>query len=113
MKINKEIYEGEVVANTILQDIQGAPTRIYIKFLGNSNGISLGEGVDVTCTFLQKDDVLLVPKKAVKTGEGSHPYLRIKEKDDVSERYIETGIEDSAYVEVISGVTEGELVIIN
>jgi multidrug efflux pump subunit AcrA (membrane-fusion protein) len=113
MKIEKEIYEGEIVSNTVLQDLPGAPIRIFIKFLSNSNGINLGDVVDVTCTFMQKDDVLLVPKKAVKTGEGSHPYLRIKEKDDVSERYIETGLEDNAYVEVISGVTEGELVIIN
>jgi RND family efflux transporter MFP subunit len=60
---------------------------------------------------LQKDSVLAVPKEIIKTQRGGSKSVYIIERNMAVERGIQTGISDETYVEVASGLSEGDKVV--
>ncbi|MEW6196626.1 MAG: efflux RND transporter periplasmic adaptor subunit [Bacteroidota bacterium] len=58
----------------------------------------------------RKDDVLVVPKNAVKKEEGK-TFVYVLKNGMPSKKYIETGVSDKKYFEVLSGIKENEKVI--
>jgi HlyD family secretion protein len=83
------------------------PTSIPENFL-------LREGLTVTVTILVEEatDVLVVPNTAI-TSRGGQTYVRVALPDDMTEeRKIETGISNWQYTEVVSGLSEGEQIIV-
>ena len=88
-----ELYEGEVEASKDLVAVEGAVVAIDVV---------VAEAVDA----------IVVPIAAVLT-ENSSEKIRIVTRDGTLERRIvETGMLDGAWVEVISGVSPEEFVII-
>ena len=74
----------------------------------------LKEGLSVTVSIIveERSDVLLVPNRAV-TYRGREAYVQVVSPDGIiEERLIQTGISDSQYTEVTSGLSEGEQVVI-
>ena len=79
-----------------------------------------GMNVSAEIIIEQVDQTLTVPLSAVGRGDTVRvlPAAAISEKDgsiDVSqaeERKVELGVNDSAYVEILSGLEEGELVLV-
>jgi multidrug efflux pump subunit AcrA (membrane-fusion protein) len=74
----------------------------------------LKEGLSVTVSIIveERSDVLLVPNRAV-TYRGRETYVQVVSPDGIiEERLIQTGISDSQYTEVTSGLSEGEQVVI-
>lgn len=118
IKLINSTLEGEVVSNTAQlksgdQEVKKGPDIIVIKFSDPAKSTNIGDNVTVSCTVEKKENILLVPKKAVKYGAGDHPFVQIPVKGDVLDRYIETGLDDGNNVEVLSGLSEGEEVITN
>ncbi len=60
-----------------------------------------------------KNDVLTVPKRAVRFDEKGKKYVTVLSKDQAEKRFIATGISDENYYEVASGLRQGDKVIIN
>lgn len=83
-----------------------APTMMPESF-------QLREGLTVTVSILveQKNNVLLVPNKAIKR-EGGKTTIQVLKGDVTEERLIKTGINDYQNTEVIEGLSEGEQVVI-
>jgi len=74
----------------------------------------LKEGLTVTVSIVveEKNDVLLVPNRAI-TYRGTEAYVLVVSPDGTIEpRLIQTGISDSQNTEVTSGLSEGEQVVI-
>ena len=74
----------------------------------------LREGLTVTVNILvtNKENVLLVPNSAI-TSRGGKNYVKVVSPDGtLEERAIQTGISDWQYIEVISGLREGEKVVV-
>ncbi len=73
----------------------------------------LREGLTVTVNILvaNKQNVLLVPNNAI-TSRGTKTYVQVIKDGVTEERAIETGISDWQYTEVISGLSEGEKVVV-
>ena len=74
----------------------------------------LKEGLTVTVSIVveEKNDVLLVPNRAI-TYQGREAYVQVVSPDGTIEpRLIQTGISDSQNTEVTSGLSEGEQVVI-
>lgn len=59
-----------------------------------------------------KDDVLLVPTGAITTQNGQSS-VRILVKNAVTTKQVETGLASSTQTEILSGVSEGDMVITN
>lgn len=97
---------------------------VAIENLGSAeNPIYPGVKAKVAIILEKKESVLRVPLEAIKQdGEGEYVMIYTGEDDDLSgynaadipmeKRYIERGITNSLYAEVISGVKEGEKVIV-
>ena len=113
IKTSNKNYNGEVVTNTFQPNVSSPSNRVVLKFFDETKDLNVGDGVTVVCTFERKDNVIIIPYKAVKVGEDSHAYVKIYENGDTIERYIEKGIQDGDTVEITSGLSEGEIIILN
>ena len=74
----------------------------------------LREGLTVTVSILveERNDVLLAPNSAI-TRQGGQTYVKVVSADaTLEERAIQTGLSDWQYTEVISGLSEGEEVVV-
>ena len=72
----------------------------------------LKEGLTVTVSIWldERNNVLLVPNKAI-TSQGGKPYVQVvAAAGAIEERVVQTGISDWQYTEVTSGLSEGEQV---
>lgn len=76
----------------------------------NKNNLKIGTEVDVVVVLEQKDNVLLVEKDAVYELNGKD-YVTVQNGDVTEEREITIGLKDDNYVEVLSGLKENELVV--
>lgn len=85
--------------------------EVNIIFDTFSQGIKPGMTADVTIEADKKENVLTVPRGALEKINGAN-VIMILERGKAKERKIEIGLEGDEYVEVISGVSQGEQVII-
>lgn len=113
IKNGSKTYKGEVVTNTYQPNVNSQNARVVVKLLEEIKDLGIGDGVTVVCTFERKENALIIPYKAVKAGDSGHSYVRVYDKEDIIERYVEKGIQEGDYIEITSGVSEGEMVIVN
>ncbi len=76
--------------------------------------LHLKEGLTVTVSIWldERNNVLLVPNRAI-TKQGGMPYVQVLSASNTTEaRVIKTGISNWQYTEVISGLNEGEQVVV-
>ena len=73
----------------------------------------LREGLTVTVTILveERNDVLLVPNRAI-TRQGGQTLVQVLKDDVIEERPIRTGMSNYQFTEVIGGLTEGEKIVV-
>ncbi len=70
-----------------------------------------GMAANVDITAQRKDNVLLLPNRAFETV-GRRQYVSLKEGDSTRKVEVETGLSNTTDTEVISGLTEGQTVIL-
>lgn len=108
------IYTGEVLGIDT-SGSSGSSTVSYevtVAFTGDISGIYTDMTGNVTFIEKQVEDVLYVSNKAIIT-EGTVSYVKVKDADGTIRKVVvETGFSDGVNVEMISGVTEGETVLI-
>ena len=73
----------------------------------------LREGLTVTVNILveEKNDVLLVPNKAI-TRQGTESYVEVSQDGVVTRRLVQTGISDWQFTEITGGLSEGEQIVV-
>lgn len=111
-----ETFEGWVDAISVSPMAMGAPTVNYtvtVKLEGE--GLEdIYEGMSCTVELVSErvDDVLIVPKRAI-TTEGRKNYVQLKQADGtVIQQEVTLGFTDGTNYEVISGLAEGDIVLI-
>jgi multidrug efflux pump subunit AcrA (membrane-fusion protein) len=67
---------------------------------------------EVNLTLKKKDSVLVVPVQAVAHHGDEVSVLIVDQQDRIAERQIQLGIESANQVEVVSGLSEGDEVVI-
>jgi len=110
-----QIFHGKVISiNPAEKLIEGVVYyEVKVNFEEVPEGIKPGMTADLTIKTESKENVLVVPENAVKEKEGKQIVQVLKDKK-VEERVIEIGlIGDNNMVEVVSGLLEGEKVIID
>lgn len=114
---NKE--EKELIINRIypkaqskVSDLGVEQKRVRIEAdLDNSDSYKIGSEMDVVIVLEEKNDVLLVDKDAV-YEKSQKQYVTVIEGDKELEKEITTGLEDDENTEVISGLSENEVVLV-
>jgi HlyD family secretion protein len=61
----------------------------------------------------RKDDIITVPAEAITRRDGKHFVTVVEDEDTTEDREVETGIGNGTRTEVVSGLKEGETVIVN
>jgi HlyD family secretion protein len=109
-----EVFNGKVIlidpAEKLISDV--VYYEVKIDFENPPQGIKSGMTADITIKTERKDNVLIIPDAAVTRKNGKETVEVLKgKKSEVTE--VKTGLKGSdSMVEVISGLKEGEQVII-
>jgi HlyD family secretion protein len=107
------VFKGRVVsidpAEKLIEDV--VYYKVTINFLDLEKGLKPGMTADITIKTAEKDNVLIVPKEAVENRDG-RKLVQVRQKDGVENRQIEIGLEGENFFEVLSGLKEGEEVVV-
>ncbi|MEX2055102.1 MAG: efflux RND transporter periplasmic adaptor subunit [Candidatus Andersenbacteria bacterium] len=94
--------------------IEGVPTyAVTLRFLTSDPQLRPGLTANVTLNIAQKNQVLTIPRRAVRTSGGKSVVTLLKSDETSEEREITTGIVGSdGEIEVLSGLTETDRVVV-
>jgi HlyD family secretion protein len=73
-------------------------------------GVMLGMSATADITVGQSQDTLLVPERAVGHDENGNPVVLVSVSGQLEQRAVVVGISDGLDTEILSGLTEGEMV---
>lgn len=88
--------------------------KIYLELLDDSAAeiLKVGDAGRLTLTLEKKENVLAVSKEAVHIANGSKYVYVLDENDFRQVKWVETGLEGDRLTEIVSGLEEGEAVIL-
>jgi len=116
---NDDEFEGTVSeidpVATQQQTQTGATTQLgaTVTFDSDTSDLIAGFDIDVDIIVDSQDNALVIPVEALNYDENNEPYVFVV-KDGTAERTdIETGIQSEAIIEVMSGVSAGDQVILS
>ena len=112
-------YDGEefkgVVSGMDTSTSSGSSTVSYdvtVVFTGDTAKVYTDMTGNVTFIQKQITDVVFVSNKAI-INDGTKSYVKVKnEKGNFEKKEVETGFSNGVYVEIKSGLVEGEIAII-
>ena len=117
-KIKQAIEEGRITQEQVKEMLkkwqQGGGKQQGQTPMMIPEDFQLREGLTVTVSIIvdERNDVLLVPNRAI-NSQGGQTYVQVVSPDGtIKERAIQTGISNWQYTEVTDGLNEGEEVVI-
>ena len=84
----------------------------YLQLLQPDPTLENGASGNVHVILDQREDVTYVDKKAIKTADGRQFVYMLDEDGLRIRQEVTTGLESGDFVEIISGLTEGDSVIL-
>ena len=85
--------------------------NIYISLNEVPDGLADGMTSDTAITIAKREGVLCLPRATVRASSASKTTIKVWNGVEVVDREITTGLRGDTYVEIVSGLTEGELVV--
>ncbi len=108
-----EIFYGKVVSiepvEKLIDNVVYYETTI--DFEGGPEGIRRGMTADIIIETAKKENVLIVSKRAVEDINGKK-IVKVYKKGALEEREITVGLKGDEYLEVLSGLKEGDQVVV-
>lgn len=112
--IEDELYRGEVILtprSAPYSQREELEETVRIRVTDLPPSVTSGDSARAQLILAQKRDVLVVPRRAVRNW-ASRSYVHVLVNGVQVERDIETGLETATEVEVISGLEEGEEILL-
>lgn len=103
----------EPAALGLAEQQEGDEPMAYLQLLQPDPTLENGVSGTIEITLDQRKDVLYVTKDAIKAAEGAKFVYMLDENGLRVLQEVRTGLEDGEYVEIVSGLAEGDSVIIN
>ena len=107
--------EGEVltIASVAREEAGVVIYEVKIGFdIPEVTALRVGMSADVDIVMEEASDVLLVPERAITKDSEGNTVVMVKVGDQTEERKVVTGLSDGFYTEIVSGLSEGESVVI-
>lgn len=106
-RVNHISYESKTVNNVTIYDVDIIPDQVPAVFRS-------GMSANVEIIKLQKNQVLLIPEKAI-FYKDSQPQVLLKDKTEKGQHAVEikTGLAQSGNIEIISGLKETDIILLN
>ena len=78
------------------------------------HGFGLKSGMSAWAEFVvdERNNILLVPNRAIKNDDEGYPVVEIMVDEQIQEQSVAVGISDGYQTEIVAGLHEGELVVI-
>jgi RND family efflux transporter MFP subunit len=108
----EEDIEGKVSRFADSLDRQTRTMETEIDFDNRDGHLIPGMYAETRLSLRTKKDALTIPLEAVTRNGNDATVLAVNAKNIVEERHVRLGVEDEKRVEVVSGLTDGERVII-
>lgn len=105
----QETFKGKIVFENPALEANSKINLVRFQVDNKNNLIKPGMMARVTISYNQKE-VLVVPKEALLIGSMKMVWIEV-ESGMFESRTVETGIENKSFVEILSGVSEGERVV--
>ena len=108
-------FEGEVTSIYPVPLTVGGVVLYNAKIsldVPEDSGIKIGMSASADIISDKKSDVLLVPSRAVTEDSQGNPIVKVAVNGQTQEKAVVVGISDGLQTEIISGLAEGETVII-
>lgn len=109
----KQTFEGKILSvdpgEKIVDNV--VYYEVTIDFPGQPEGVMSGMTADIVIETNRKENVLRIPKSVVQNIDGKDT-VQVVSNGKIETREIITGIEGNDYYEVVSGLNEGEKIIV-
>lgn len=110
---SEDTLEGIVTAFNPVKNAQTGMYQINIEIDNFEGLLKDGMFAEVTLTLNESADALVVPSEAVMEKEDGGKYVYIAKKDIAEKKDITVGIINDEYTEVLSGIKDGDRVILS
>ena len=109
------LLEGEVVSISPLS-IETAGVVVYEVKIGfdipEDYGLRAGMSASADIVIDERSNILLVPSRAIKQDSRGNPVVKVMVNEKIEERPVVTGISDGFETEIVDGLNEGEVVVV-
>jgi len=105
------IFTGEVALISPYVNAQTATFTVRIRVTGTGGLLRPGMFARVAIVYERKPDALQIPRTALLDGDGP-PKVFVVQDGKAQERTVELGLGNGAMVEVVSGLKDGEQVVV-
>lgn len=117
------VYKGSELTGTVVQTPRSAPfteddrlrevysRSLYIEIDELPEEASPGEQMNVSIVLAEKEDVIVIPKSALRTMFG-RTYVQVLEDEKRRELDVEVGIETPTQVEIVAGLEPGQKIVL-
>lgn len=109
LSLNGKKYDGVVAQVPTIGKYKGS---IIINFKNSFKDAALGDAIELSITLETKKDTIVIPKEAVKSFMGNNT-VEVLDGDKKISTSVEKGIETATEIEILTGLKEGQKVILN
>ncbi|WP_187355194.1 efflux RND transporter periplasmic adaptor subunit [Paenibacillus tengchongensis] len=117
--VDKQTYQAKVVQTpgsapvTLNKELVDKNARtLYLDVEGLPEDVEIGSLADVRIITQQRDDVIVIPKNGLRTFMGRSFVRVLEEGSRLREVDVEAGITGSTEVEIVKGLEEGAVVVL-
>ncbi len=109
-----DIYQGEVteISDAYYDSSSNVVYDVTVTITSDASGLFQGMTGEVTFVTKESQEVLYVSNRAI-TRSGTKSYVKMRDSSgNVTQVEVTTGFSDGVYVEIIDGLSEGDVVLI-
>ena len=112
VKATGERFSGKVIRSTDSLDRSTRTMQVEVDVPNQDYKLTPGMYADVSLRVQNDPNALTLPLQAISRGEDKATVLLVNSQDHVEEREVHTGIEGSDRIQILSGLNEGDRVIV-
>jgi HlyD family secretion protein len=108
-------FEGEVLTISSVSKEEAGVVIYEVKIgfaVPEVIELRVGMSADVDIVLEEATNGLIVPERAITEDSEGNPVVMVKVDDQTEERKVVTGLSDGFYTEIVSGLSEGEVVVV-
>ncbi len=114
-EVNTEIIEGSTFQGSVKLinprvDVQTGTVKVTIEVFDETLHLKPGMFVETKIVIGNKENVLVIPRKAILYKQNK-TFVFVMDQNMVSQREITLGLREEDYVEVLSGLEPGEVIV--
>jgi HlyD family secretion protein len=108
-------YEGRVTSIYPIPATIGGIVAYNVRIsfeVPEDSDLKIGMNASADISIRKRSNVLLVPNQAIEKDSQGNQMVRVMENEQIQERMVVTGMSDGSVIEIMSGLIEGEVVIV-